>query len=154
MERFDSEIVLSQYSETAVEALRSAQEEAHRLGHNTIGTEFIFLGLLGDRTTLAGEILTGELSITLKDARKHVENSVGTGSGFTTEEPHFTPRGRMVLTLANHECNRLNGRKTGPEHILLALLGDDGGIALSLLQNNYNIKPGELRMKLLNKLSC
>ena len=62
-----------------------AQEEARRLGHNFVGTEQILLGLIGEGTGVAAEVLKS-LGVNLKDSRIEVEKIIGRGSGFVAVE--------------------------------------------------------------------
>ena len=48
---------------------------------------------------------------------------------------NFTERARMVLDLARREAARRNHPYVGTEHILLALLEEGDGIAVTALQN-------------------
>lgn len=54
---------------------------------------------------------------------------------------NFTERARKVLDLARREAARRNHPFVGTEHILLALLDDGDGIAVTALQNlNVNLE--------------
>jgi ATP-dependent Clp protease ATP-binding subunit ClpC len=46
----------------------------------------------------------------------------------------FTKRARRVLTTAGEEARRLNHRFIGTEHILLALVSEEGGVAMRVLE--------------------
>lgn len=63
----------------ARKVIEYAIEECRALKHNHIGTEHILLGLLRDRETIAGQVLTN-LGLTLQKARQEVANlSAGGG---------------------------------------------------------------------------
>jgi ATP-dependent Clp protease ATP-binding subunit ClpC len=47
----------------------------------------------------------------------------------------FTERARRVMELANREALQLNHPSIGTEHLLLALLTEDGGGAAAVLEN-------------------
>lgn len=49
--------MFERYTEKAIRVIMLAQEEARRLGHNYVGTEQIFLGLLGEGTGVAAKFL-------------------------------------------------------------------------------------------------
>jgi ATP-dependent Clp protease ATP-binding subunit ClpA len=61
---------------------------------------------------------------------------------------NFTERVRRVLALAREEAARLRHEYVGTEHILLALIRDDGGVAITALRS-LNVEPESLRDKLL-----
>ena len=46
----------------------------------------------------------------------------------------FTERARRVIILAREEAERHHHEYLGPEHILLGMLKDGGGIAITVLQ--------------------
>lgn len=146
-------LLFERFSEVSKRATQLAQLEAHRLGHNLIGTEFLFLGLLGNGTCTAAKVLKQAVPITLKDARIAVERITGRGSGFVSEEPSFTPRAKSVFALAIAECEKLNSTEVGTEHLLLALLTDGEGVALHVLQNSYDVEPSELKAYILKQLA-
>ena len=69
-----------QMSETLL-IMKLAKEEARRLGRNVVGTEMFLLGIIGEATSVASEVLNN-LEITMKDARLEVENLVGYGNEY------------------------------------------------------------------------
>ena len=75
-----------------------SQEEARRMGHNFVGTEQLFLGVVGQRQGMGAKALRS-LGVTLKKARKEVENYIGRGTGFVASEIPFTPRAKRVFSL-------------------------------------------------------
>jgi ATP-dependent Clp protease ATP-binding subunit ClpC len=56
----------------------------------------------------------------------------------------FTKRARRVLTTAGEEARRLNHPYIGPEHLLLGLVAEDGGVAMRVLQE-LEISAGQVR---------
>lgn len=61
---------------------------------------------------------------------------------------NFTERVRRVLAFAREEAANLHHEYVGTEHILLALIRDDAGVAITALRN-LNVEPESLRDKLL-----
>jgi len=47
----------------------------------------------------------------------------------------FTQRARRVLSLAHQEAERMSQASIGTEHLLLALMQEDGGIAGRVLRD-------------------
>merc|ERR1712146_8234 len=123
---------MGRFTEKAIKVIMLAQEEARRLGHNFVGTEQILLGLIGEGTGVAAKVLKS-LGVNLKDSRIEVEKIIGRGSGFVAVEIPFTPRARRVLENAIEESKQLAFPYVGPEHILLGILMEDSGIAVTAL---------------------
>ena len=111
-----------------------AQEEARRLGHNFVGTEQILLGLIGEGTGIAAQVLKS-MNVNLKDARIEVEKIIGRGSGFVAVEIPFTPRAKRVLELSLEEARQLGHNYIGTEHLLMGLVREGEGVAARVLEN-------------------
>ena len=47
----------------------------------------------------------------------------------------FTDRSRKVMALAEDEARRLNHEHLGTEHVLLALIAEDSGVAANILKD-------------------
>jgi ATP-dependent Clp protease ATP-binding subunit ClpA len=62
-------------------------------------------------------------------------------------DPNFTTRVRIVLQMAREEAARLHHEYVGTEHILLALIDEEEGVALAVL-TNLNMDLEEIRRKI------
>ncbi|NRB07302.1 MAG: ATP-dependent Clp protease ATP-binding subunit [Richelia sp.] len=122
------------FTSEAIKVVMLAQEEARRLGHNFVGTEQILLGLLGENTGVAAEVLT-ELGVTHKEARQEVERIIGRGSGYLPPEIPFTPKVKSLFEQAFKEARPLGNNFIGTEHLLLGLTETGEGVATRVLQN-------------------
>ena len=109
-----------------------AQEEARELRHNYIGTEHILLGLLREEEGLAARVLES-LDITAERVRGQVVRIVGSGEEVTSGQIPFTPRAKKVFELALRESLSLGHNYIGTEHILLALVRENEGVASRIL---------------------
>ncbi len=93
--------MFERFTEKAIKVIILAQEEAHRLGHNFVGAEFIFLGLIGEATGIASQVLRQQ-GITLKNARIEVEKILGKGSVISPEmnpvDIPFTESAKLVVS--------------------------------------------------------
>src|SRR5215813_2613275 len=118
--------MFERFTEKGIKVIMLAQEEARRLGHNFVGTEQIFLGLIGEGTGLASQALKTQ-GITLRHARVEVEKIIGRGSGFVAVEIPFTPRSKRVLELSWDEARQLGHNYIGTEHLLLGLIREGEG---------------------------
>ena len=126
--------MFERFTEKAIKVIMLAQEEAHRLGHNFVGTEQILLGLIGEGTGVAAKVLKS-MGVNLKDARVEVEKIIGRGSGFVAVEIPFTPRAKRVLELSLEEARQLGHNYIGTEHLLLGLIREGEGVAARVLEN-------------------
>jgi DNA-binding transcriptional regulator YhcF (GntR family) len=111
-------------------AMAAAVEEAHRLQHDYIGTEHILLGLLRDRESAAAAVLRA-LGVTREQLRGSLEGAVRRGTSVATGELPYTSRSRNVLAHAIAEAG--DEARVGTEHLLVALLREEDGIAAHVL---------------------
>ena len=122
------------FTERARRAIVLAQEEAQRLGNNYIATEHILLGIVSEGECLAAQTLE-TFGINLAKVRGEVEAIVGRGSQSIHQDMVFTPRSKRVIELAFEEARRFNHNYIGTEHLLLALLREQEGVAARILTN-------------------
>jgi ATP-dependent Clp protease ATP-binding subunit ClpA len=127
--------------------------EDRMLGHDSLGDEDLLLGDLRADEGIATEVLSS-LGVTLEDAREESEqmlsaalSSVGIslekmrregGDAFDTRLPDdrkipFSPRAKNVLVQARKEMRRLGDNYLCTEHVLLGILGNKDGRAVSML---------------------
>lgn len=143
--------MLERLTEKAVKAMILAQEESRRLGHNFIGTEQILLGLIGEGTNIAAQVLAS-FGLELKKVRAAVKDIVGHGSGFVYRQIPYTPRAERVLALAATEAEELDEDYIGPEHILLGLLREGGGVAVRVI-STLGGKPDAIRADVMRAIN-
>jgi len=125
--------MFERFTEPGIKVVVTAQEEARKIGNNFVGTEQILLGLLAETSGIGGRMLR-KFGVTLRLAREEIKRLVGRGSGFVAVEIPFTPRARRVLENAIEESKSLGFPYVGPEHILLGILMEDSGIAITALR--------------------
>ncbi|WP_202815019.1 ATP-dependent Clp protease ATP-binding subunit [Leptolyngbya sp. NIES-2104] len=128
-----------------------AQVEARRLGHNYVGTEQLLIGLIATRPSIAAQVLA-DLDITLEDAQEQVQAVIGRGTGLARIETPFTPRSRRVLELSLQEAQQLGHSQVEPEHLLLAIVQDEAGLATQILQR-LGVERVEVRVNVLQAIS-
>ncbi len=114
--------------------LKLAKEEAHRLGQKVIGTEEILLGIIGEGTNLACDVLK-DLGVTLKEARIEVEKLIGYSNSYYDQDINFTPRAKKILEIAWTKAKKYNQIKIEPEHLLLAIITENECMAMKTLEN-------------------
>lgn len=114
-----------------------AMEEAHRLGHNYLGTEHLLLGIIKEGNNLAIQALE-KLGISLSALKTRVEEMITTThrveSFYVGAQIALTPRAKRVLELAYTEAKELGHPYVGTEHLLLALLREGEGVAARALE--------------------
>ena len=126
--------MFERFTDEARQVVVLAQDEARALRHNYIGTEHILLGLLREEEGLAARLLES-LSVTAQDVRAQVARIVGQGDEVTTGQIPFTPRAKKVLELALREALSLGHGYIGTEHILIALVRENEGVAVQILRD-------------------
>jgi ATP-dependent Clp protease ATP-binding subunit ClpA len=138
--------VFERFTEGARQAIVLAQDEAHTLRHNFVGTEHILLGLLREEESLAARILE-EIGVYVEDVRAQVARIVGQGDEVITGQIPFTPRAKKVLELSLREALALDHNYIGTEHLLLALLqaNQREGVALQVLEDIVGGPAEEIR---------
>ena len=145
-DRFDK------FTMRARRVLELAQEEAHRFGHNYIGTEHLLLGLIREGDGVAARVLSS-MSVDLARVRSGVEFIIGRGDRPTVGEVGLTPRAKKVIELAVDEARRLGHRYIGTEHLLLGLVREGEGIAAGVLES-LGVNLERLRAQILHVLQA
>jgi len=124
--------VFERFTERARQVVVLAQDEARALKHNYIGTEHLLLGLLRQEKGLAARVLES-LGITVEEVRYQVARLIGQGDEVTQGMIRFTPRAKKVLELSLREAVDLQHDYIGTEHILLAIVRENEGVAARIL---------------------
>lgn len=111
-----------------------AQQEAQRLGWNTVSTEHLLLGILRERDNVAVQILY-HLHADLDKIHEEVNHRAPTNTvAADPEDMQLMPEGKQVIDFAGEEAVRLSGKYIGTEHILLGLIREESGIAGQVLR--------------------
>ncbi|MBP0003928.1 MAG: ATP-dependent Clp protease ATP-binding subunit [Cyanobacteria bacterium SBC] len=142
--------MFEQFTDKAIRVVMLAQEEARRLKHNMVGTEQILLGLVGEGTSIATEVLK-KFGVNRENARREVEQIIGRGSGFASAEIPFTPRAKRIFEQAVEEARQLGHNYIAPEHILLGMTRDEEGVAATVL-HNLGVDLSEVRTQVMKQL--
>lgn len=123
------------FTQKAIQVIILAQNESGRLGHAYVGTEQLLLGLMGEETGIAAQVLTAA-GVNLETTRIEVEKIIGYGRrapGETDEIP-FTPRAKRALEQALAESRKLGHNYIGTEHLLFGILRERDGLGAKVLQ--------------------
>ncbi|NLU47967.1 MAG: ATP-dependent Clp protease ATP-binding subunit [Syntrophomonadaceae bacterium] len=141
------------FTQRARNAVIYAQEEARQLNHPAIGTEHILLGLLKEGEGVGARALLS-MGIDLEKVRSEVTRIIGQGN--TPVEPPdgdlpVTPRAKKVFNLAFEEARLQGVNYVGTEHLLLALLREEEGVAGQVL-TSMGVRLDQLRQQVMNLL--
>ena len=121
------------FTKKAEEALELAAEAASELGHTSVGTEHILLGLLRQEDCVASEVLI-ENGADEDRIVAILEQLISQDNNVNVAEPDsYTPRARRVLDQAAREAVRFKAQLIGTEHILIAIIKESESVALGLL---------------------
>jgi len=136
------------FTESARKAIEYARDEAARLRHDYIGTEHLLLGLIRLGEGLAVEVITN-LGLDINDLKTSIEEVVQPSGGtMTMGQLPLTARAKKTLEVSGQEARALKSKDIDTEHILLALLKDEEGVAsqvLSTYEIDYKEAYEELR---------
>jgi excisionase family DNA binding protein len=122
------------FTDRAKKALHNAQEEAQRFRHSYIGTEHLLLGLVREGEDVTALVLQ-KLGLELNQVRNQVEAIMTRGERLVPGEIGLTPRAKKVVNLAVDEAQRFGHHYIGTEHLLLAIIRLDEGIAAVVLKS-------------------
>ncbi len=121
------------FTELARKAIEYARDEAARLRHDYIGTEHLLLGLVRLGEGRAADIIMN-LGIDLPDLKASIEEVVQPSGGtMTVGQLPLTARAKKTLEVSGQEARTLKSKDIDTEHILLALLKDEEGVAAQVL---------------------
>lgn len=104
----------------------ASQEEARRAGNPEIGPGHLALGLLVDPQALAPRLIEAR-GVSLDRFREAVAATLPERVEQVPDLIPYDARGKKVLELTFREALRLGHNYIGTEHLLLALLEEEGG---------------------------
>ncbi len=121
------------FSELARKAIEYARDEAARLRHDYIGTEHLLLGLIRLGEGRAVEIFAN-IGVDLAELVQSIEDVVQPAGGtMTMGQLPLTARAKKTLEVAGQEARALKAKEIDTEHIMLALLKDEEGVAAQVM---------------------
>lgn len=119
-------------TENANDALNRAIEKARELGHESIGSEHMILGILENGENPASHILR-HLGITERGFEEKLKEKAGVRAPSEVTPADFTPRSKRILQIAAAQAARLGQKAVGTEHLLLAVLEEGDGYGIRIL---------------------
>jgi ATP-dependent Clp protease ATP-binding subunit ClpA len=132
------------YTSRAKKVLELSMAEARELRHSYVGSEHLLLGLLREEKGIAAQVLVAA-GLTLESARAETLRLLGSEAGpvvsdarffhsYDETEFVFSPSVSKILHLARDAATVLRQPLIDTEHLLIALVGEDGQ-AVSLLRS-------------------
>ena len=120
------------FTENAKMALAYAQEEAINMKHRMIGTEHVLLGIM--RAGGIGSSVLKNLHVDPERTRQDILSMVGEGrEPVRASQLAYTPRVKRCFEIAWNLAVRLRMNSIATEHLLIALLQANDGVAFQAL---------------------
>ncbi len=113
------------FTEKANAALNKAVESAMALGHTYVGSEHILYGLLAEESGAAFLVLS-KYGVSEADVLGKMELLIGRGVRTRLSVGDFTPRSKRILESALSAARAAKQSYVGTEHVLAAILSDEG----------------------------
>ncbi|MGL6185322.1 MAG: ATP-dependent Clp protease ATP-binding subunit [Clostridium chrysemydis] len=122
------------FTERSLEVLEKARIESKSLKHGYIGTEHILMGVIKEQGE-ASNILFNH-SVTLLSVKETLKGILGEGEDdIELYSIAKTPRAKFVLEESLNQAKKFNHKYASPEHMLLAIIEGEEGLAYSILKN-------------------
>ncbi|HEV3332975.1 MAG TPA: ATP-dependent chaperone ClpB [Bryobacteraceae bacterium] len=120
----------NRFTEKLQEAIRAAQSEAVRYGHQQVDVEHLLLALLAQQGGLAPSILS-KAGLNVESLRRRLEQELErlpkvSGPSAGVDQVYVTTRLTRLMTEAEDEARKLKDEYTSIEHVLLAATSDSG----------------------------
>jgi ATP-dependent Clp protease ATP-binding subunit ClpC len=145
MSQFDN------FTSRTKQVVKLAKREALKLNHSYLGTEHLLLGLLKLGQGIAVNVLRN-LNIEYDTLLAEVELVVGYGPEIQVYgDPALSGKCKKCFELANEEALALHHNYVGTEHLLLALIRLQDGVAAQILEN-LGVVLKEVRKEILKEL--
>ncbi len=125
----------------AKEAINLALQAAHNLKHTYVGTEHLLLGLLQEGSGVAAQVL-GTNGVTQDKIVDLIDQLISPNVDVAVEDSQlYTPMAKKVLESSYREAVRFKSPLIGTEHILIAIIRENGCVASKLLHTmNINVQ--------------
>jgi len=127
--------MFERFTERAKSTLMFAQKESQKLQHGYIGTEHILFGIASVEG--ASSNILNEAGVTKDLIHEMIEETLGRGNSMVmgTGQIALTPRTKRLLDTSFKQARAIGQNYISPEHMLLAILDEEEGVAFAILQN-------------------
>lgn len=141
---------LEQFTDLAKRVLHLAHEEAERMQQRMIGSEHVLLGLVEEENGVAGRALR-DLGVDLDRAREMTLRLSGVGT-YREGNLDLAPDAEKILDLAIEQARQMKSEFVSTEHMLLAILKLDIGLAREVLFK-LGVTPEQVRRQVMRVLN-
>jgi ATP-dependent Clp protease ATP-binding subunit ClpC len=115
--------MFERFSDRARKVMIFANQEAHRIGHDSIGSEHVLLGLLREGSGTGLHVIK-QLGVDVPQLRASIESKTQPGRSETAPAARLPPDegAKAAIAGAISEARLLGHNYVGTEHVLLGLL--------------------------------
>lgn len=139
------------FSDRARHAMALANREADRLGHDYLAPGHLMLGLIAEGACVATEALR-LFNVNLDAVREEVSAQMKAGDGHSSVGRRAqTAETKQVIADAIEEARKFGHRYVGTEHLVVAMLKNEGSIPGKVLKS-HGVKLEDLRERTLGLL--
>ncbi len=123
----------SGFTKKAEEVLQYAAQSAFELGHGSVGSEHILIGILKCDGCLAQTVLNNN-GVDEDKVVDVISQLITPDRNIGVKEPDsYTPRAARIIDNARKEARRFKAQLIGTEHILIGMLKEPDSVATRLL---------------------
>ena len=124
--------MIYKFSESAKDAIESAEKIAISLGHNYVGSEHILFGIANQIDGMGYKVLKMQ-NISAQDILIKIKEILGEKQVNIVRTEGFTPKTKIIIEDAYEETERLYLSNIGTEQLLLAIINNKDNIAYKIL---------------------
>lgn len=139
--------MFEKFTDRARKVMHIAKQEAQRLGHETIGTEHILMGLAREASGVAAKVLK-RFEVDFRKVREQAEQLAPAKKSRGVEKIPLSPAAKRVVEAAQEEARVLEHTHIGTEHLLLGLLSVQEGVAHQVM-SNLGLRLDEVRQEIM-----
>ena len=141
---------LEEFTDLAKRVLHLAHEEAERMQQRMIGSEHVLLGLVEEENGAAGRALR-DLGVDVDRAREMTLRLSGVGT-YREDKIDLAPDAEKILDLAIEQARQMKSEFVSTEHMLLAILKLDMGLAREVLVK-LGVTPEQVRRQVMRVIN-
>jgi ATP-dependent Clp protease ATP-binding subunit ClpC len=129
----------AKFSPRVKDVITYSREEALRLGHDYIGVEHLFLGILREGEGNAIKILKA-INVNLQEVRKAVESEIKSKANNFNQSGNIplVKQAERALKITYLEAKLFKSTLIGTEHLLLSILKDDDNVITNVFEE-FNV---------------
>jgi len=141
---------LEEFTDLAKRVLHLAHEEAERMQQRMIGSEHVLLGLVEEENGVAGRALR-DLGVDVDRAREMALRLSGVGT-YREGKIDLAPDAEKIMDLAIEQARQMKSEFVSTEHMLLAILKLDMGLARDVLIK-LGVTPEQVRRQVMRVIN-